>query len=104
MPQINFMNEMGIAMVVGIIAMMTSVRILKEYERAVVFRLGRLVSVRGARVDMADSILDRADAAYEFARHRTGCYTAGRDHQGQRLCERERSFDIPYRRGSESGG
>ena len=47
MPQINFMNEMGIAMVVGIIAMMTSVRILKEYERAVVFRLGRLVSVRG---------------------------------------------------------
>ena len=47
MPQINFMNELGIAMVVLVIAMMTSVRILREYERAVVFRLGRLTSARG---------------------------------------------------------
>ena len=43
----SFMNEIGIAMVVGIVALMTSVRILKEYERAVVFRLGRLSGVRG---------------------------------------------------------
>ena len=47
MPQINFMNEIGIAMVVLVIAIMTSVRILKEYERAVVFRLGRLTGARG---------------------------------------------------------
>ena len=47
MPQINFMNELGIAMVVLVIAMMTSVRILREYERAVVFRLGRLTGGRG---------------------------------------------------------
>ena len=47
MPQINFMNELGIAMVVLVIAMMTSVRILREYERAVVFRLGRLTGARG---------------------------------------------------------
>ena len=44
---INFMNEMGIAMVVMMVAMMTSMRILKEYERGVVFRLGRLAGVRG---------------------------------------------------------
>ena len=47
MPQINFMNEIGIAMVVLVIAMMTSIRILREYERAVVFRLGRLTGARG---------------------------------------------------------
>lgn len=47
MPQINFMNEIGIALVVLVIAIMTSVRILKEYERAVVFRLGRLTGARG---------------------------------------------------------
>ncbi len=47
MPQINFMNEIGIGMVVLIIAMMTSIRILREYERAVVFRLGRLTGARG---------------------------------------------------------
>jgi regulator of protease activity HflC (stomatin/prohibitin superfamily) len=44
---INFTTEMGIAMVIMMIAMMTSMRILKEYERAVVFRLGRLAGVRG---------------------------------------------------------
>ncbi len=47
MPQINFMNEIGIAMVVLAVAMMTSIRILREYERAVVFRLGRLTGARG---------------------------------------------------------
>ena len=39
--------EVGIAMVVGMVLIMTAVRILKEYERAVVFRLGRLSGVRG---------------------------------------------------------
>ncbi len=43
MPQI----EIGIAIVVGLVLILTSVRILKEYERAVVFRLGRLSGVRG---------------------------------------------------------
>ena len=43
MPQI----EIGIAIVVGLVLILTSVRILKEYERAVVFRLGRLNGVRG---------------------------------------------------------
>ena len=47
MPQISFMNELGIAMVVLAVAMMTSIRILREYERAVVFRLGRLSGARG---------------------------------------------------------
>ena len=47
MPQINFMNELGIALVVLVIAILTSVRILREYERAVVFRLGRLTGARG---------------------------------------------------------
>ena len=47
MPQISFMNEIGIAMVVLIVAMLTSIRILREYERAVVFRLGRLTGARG---------------------------------------------------------
>jgi len=44
------MNVIGIIMVVGMIALMTAVRILKEYERAVVFRLGRLSGVRGPGV------------------------------------------------------
>ncbi len=43
MPQI----EIGIAIVVGLVLILTSVRILREYERAVVFRLGRLSGVRG---------------------------------------------------------
>ena len=58
MPQINFMNELGIAMVVLVIAMMTSVRILREYERAVVFRLGRLTGARGPRAGTPHTVLD----------------------------------------------
>ena len=45
MPNIGIIEVVGMALLM--IALMTCVRIMKEYERAVVFRLGRFSGVRG---------------------------------------------------------
>jgi regulator of protease activity HflC (stomatin/prohibitin superfamily) len=37
----------GVALAVGVLALALSLRVLREYERAVVFRLGRLLPVKG---------------------------------------------------------
>ena len=45
MPQVD---PFYFAIVIAVIVMLvTSIRILKEYERAVIFRLGRLTATRG---------------------------------------------------------
>ena len=50
---------LAVGMVLGLIAAAASVRILREYERAVVFRLGRLLEQRGPGVVLLIPFLDR---------------------------------------------
>ena len=45
--EIAALARVPIAAVVAIVFLVTTIRIVKEYQRAVVFRLGRLSGVRG---------------------------------------------------------
>ena len=56
MPQVD---PVYFAITIAVVIMLaTSIRILKEYERAVIFRLGRLVSTRGPWTCVYDTVLD----------------------------------------------
>ena len=73
------------------------IRILREYERGVVFRLGRLLEPERARRRLPDP--DRRPdrqgrPAHDHAQHPA----AGSDHQGQRAGARERRRLLPDRR------
>jgi regulator of protease activity HflC (stomatin/prohibitin superfamily) len=48
-----------VLLVVGLTALASSVRVLREYERGVVFRLGRLMEVRGPGLQLLIPSLDR---------------------------------------------
>ena len=50
----------GIAIVVMIIILVSAIRIVREYERAVVFRLGRLIGAKGPGLIILIPILDKA--------------------------------------------
>jgi regulator of protease activity HflC (stomatin/prohibitin superfamily) len=49
----------GVILVLGLVAAASSVRVLREYERAVVFRLGRLMDQRGPGLVMLLPTIDR---------------------------------------------
>ncbi len=44
---LNFIGPAGTALVIVVILIISGIKIMKEYERAVVFRLGRMVTPRG---------------------------------------------------------
>src|ERR1700748_115311 len=48
-----------VLMIAGLSALAGSVRVLREYERGVVFRLGRLVEMRGPGLQLLIPSLDR---------------------------------------------
>src|SRR5260221_13010641 len=50
----------GIIIVLGVLILLSGLKILNEYERAVVFRLGRLSPFRGPGVIFVVPILERA--------------------------------------------
>src|SRR5262249_33477231 len=50
----------GVIMVVAILFVLSGIKVLNEYERAVVFRLGRLLPYRGPGVVFIVPILERA--------------------------------------------
>jgi regulator of protease activity HflC (stomatin/prohibitin superfamily) len=49
----------GVVVVVAIVLVLVNVRVLREYERAVVFRLGRLLPVRGPGMVLLVPFVDR---------------------------------------------
>jgi regulator of protease activity HflC (stomatin/prohibitin superfamily) len=49
----------GVLLLVGLTALASSVRVLREYERGVVFRLGRLVEQRGPGLQLLIPSIDR---------------------------------------------
>ena len=50
----------GIIIVFGVLILLSGLKVLNEYERAVVFRLGRLTPFRGPGVIFVIPILERA--------------------------------------------
>ncbi len=48
-----------VLLVIGLVALSASVRVLREYERGVVFRLGRLMELRGPGLQLLMPTLDR---------------------------------------------
>ena len=73
----------GIIIVFGVLFLLSGLKVLNEYERAVVFRLGRLTPYRGPGVIFVIPILERDGAdrsAHRDARHPA----AGRHHPRQR--------------------
>lgn len=60
--QLSIMEYVGIAigLIVLIIIIASSIRVLREYERAVVFRLGRLIGAKGPGLILLVPIVDKA--------------------------------------------
>ena len=53
------LTVIGILVFLGVILLATSVRVLREYERGVIFRLGRLIAQRGPGLIFLIPIIDR---------------------------------------------
>jgi regulator of protease activity HflC (stomatin/prohibitin superfamily) len=51
--------SLGVIILVGIMLISSSVRVLREYERAVVFRLGRYAGIKGPGLFLLVPVLDR---------------------------------------------
>ncbi len=47
MPELFGMNILGTVLVIGGILLVSGIKIMKEYDRGVIFRLGRMVDPRG---------------------------------------------------------
>ncbi|UCD93728.1 MAG: slipin family protein, partial [Candidatus Zixiibacteriota bacterium] len=50
---------LGIIIFLGIIILSNAIRILREYERGVIFRLGRLIGAKGPGIILLIPIVDR---------------------------------------------
>ncbi len=59
MPELFGMNILGTVLVIGGILLVSGVKILKEYERGVIFRLGRMVDPRGPGIIYVIPVIER---------------------------------------------
>ena len=50
--------SLGVIVLIGIMLISSSVRVLREYERAVVFRLGRYAGVKGPGLFLLIPVMD----------------------------------------------
>ena len=80
--------------VIGLLVLSASVRILREYERGVVFRLGRLIALRGPGPPLPDPDR-RPDGPRRPADGDAERPAAGGHHQGQRHRPRQRRRLLP---------
>ncbi|MDZ7339187.1 MAG: SPFH domain-containing protein, partial [candidate division KSB1 bacterium] len=53
------MSPFIIVVVIGLFLVLSAIKILREYERGVIFRLGRLVGVRGPGIFLIIPFVDR---------------------------------------------
>jgi len=59
MPGLFGMNIIATVLIIGGILLVSGVKILKEYERAVIFRLGRMVDPRGPGIIYVIPLIER---------------------------------------------
>ncbi|MEE9451115.1 MAG: SPFH domain-containing protein, partial [Ignavibacteriaceae bacterium] len=55
----NFSPFVGVIITFVIIVLASAIRILREYERAVIFRLGRLIGAKGPGLILLIPVIDR---------------------------------------------
>ena len=80
----------------GLIALGMSVRVLREYERGVIFRLGRLIATKGPGPDPAHPA-GRPDGQGRYAHRDAERPAAGGDHPRQRAHQGQRGRLLPRR-------
>ncbi len=59
MPGLFGLNIVATVLVIGGILLVSGVKIIKEYDRAVIFRLGRMVDPRGAGIIYVIPLIER---------------------------------------------
>ncbi len=59
MPELVGINILGTVLVIGGILLVSGIKILKEYERGVIFRLGRMVDPRGPGIIYVIPVIER---------------------------------------------
>ena len=77
----EFLGPLGTVVVIAVIVLVSGLKILREYERAVIFRLGRMVAPRGPRDNLRHPVC-RKNGARRSAHGNYGCPAAGRHHSG----------------------
>ena len=87
----------AVIVILGLILLAASIKIVQEYERGVIFRLGRSPGRQGSR-GVLHHPGDRPDRPHQPADHRRAGDLPGRDHQGQRHRNRRRGGLLPGRR------
>ena len=83
----------GVIVVVAVLIVLSGLKVLKEYERAVVFRLGRLTPYRGPGVIFVIPIVERSVRL--DLRTVTLISRPGRDHARQRHHKSQRGARPP---------
>ena len=87
---------LGVLVTLGVSLVAASVRVLREYERGVVFRFGRLVAQKGPGLVLLVPIADRM-AGWTLRTNHAHHPAAGRDHARQRSRARRRRRLFPGR-------
>src|SRR5213593_4237442 len=82
------------AVAIVLVFLLSGLKVLREYERAVVFRLGRLVGARGPGLVYVIPGIEKA-IRIDLRTITMDVPVAGRDHQGQRLAQGERGPLLP---------
>ncbi len=94
MSNLGFLIALGVVVLIVLIILINAIKIVREYQRLVVFRLGRALGVRGPGLVILIPIIDRVSQVdlrelYLEIPHQDG------DHQGQRA--RSLDFIIFYK-------
>ena len=75
---------LGVVLVLLLVVLATAVRIVREYQRLVVFRLGRVIGTKGPGIVLLIPLVDRANTRGP-SRALPGDPSPDRDHEGQRV-------------------
>ena len=87
---------------VVVLYIITSIQILAEYERGVIFRLGKLLPQAQRPRRRAGVQADRPDRPHQPANGRSRCAAAGHHHARQRVGESERGGLLPRDRSAKA--
>ncbi len=88
---------LGVGVVVGLL-LLSGVRVAKEYQRGVVFRLGRYVGTRGPGLYYVLPLWIESSYTRDIRTRTLAAERQGDDHTGQRDHPGQRGLVVPHRR------